>query len=897
MIKYLIYVLSCFFLLSGCREKKTFFIAVSQCSEDSWRTKMNSEIRREAYLYDNVNVKFASAKDDNAVQIQQIERFIDEGADLLIVSPNEAKALTPVINKAFDKGVHVVLVDRKSASDKYTAFIGADNVAIGRAVGQYVGKQLKGRGRVFQVQGLEGSSPAAERDKGFRQALKQFPHIQIVADTYADWFAHKAKAKSEEVLGKMNDIDLVFAQCDRMGLGVYQAMQERGLKDIKIVGIDALSTPGEGIEAVAEGHFLATFIYPTHGDEVLQLAMKILEGKPFQRETILETGVVDHENAAVMLKQSNELMRLDTKMEGLSNRIDTSLAQYNNQKIILLLFILLVAILIISAFFLIRAYFFKVKLNERLAEKNREIEEITQAKLIFFTNISHELRTPLTLVAAPIEQLLHDPGIRGEQHSLLSIAHRNVSTLLKLINQILDIRKVENGKMTMNLSRFNLKDLIHAVLAEFSTAVTHREIHLTVDCDEQDSPLFITADREKLERVLANIISNAVKYTPNGGRIAVNLTQDTQTQTCSIRIEDNGQGIAKKDLPHIFERFYQSQDSKTGTGIGLALSKSYIDMHQGYITAESEEGQGACFTVTLPLTQDAPANVPTVQIGMPSTHVVYDENNVSPNKPLEDVNRYQVNLDEEVEETRPTILVVDDNADVCLLIKTILSPHYQVLLAKDGEQGLQECEKYIPDLVISDVMMPVMDGLEFCRLLKTRTATSHIPVILLTARTVEEQRIEAYEHGADGYLTKPFTATLLEARVSNLLQNRSRLRQVFGSKDELEEENISNPDKAFISKIRSEIHRNIDDADFNVERLGDTVDLSRVQLYRKVKALTGYSPVEFIRITRLNKARKLLSGSNLTVSEVAYQVGFTSPSYFTKCFKEQFGMSPNEVKG
>lgn len=896
MYKHVIYIVLCLFLLGGCRQKKTFFIAVSQCSEDSWRTKMNSEIKREAYLYDNVRLKFASAKDDNAVQIQQIEQFIDEGADLLIVSPNEAKALTPVINKAFDKGVHVVLVDRKSASDKYTAFIGADNVAIGRAVGQYVGKRLQGKGKVFQVQGLEGSSPAVERDRGFRQALQQYPDIEIVADTYADWFAYKAKAKSEECFGKMNDIDLVFAQCDRMGLGVYQAMQERGLKDIKIVGIDALPTPGEGIEAVSEGHFLATFIYPTHGDEVLQLAMKILEGKPFQRETILETGVVDHENATIMLQQSNELMRLDAKMEGLSNRIDTSLAQYNNQKIILLLFILLVAILIISAFFLLRAYFAKVRLNDRLEEKNREIEEVTQAKLVFFTNVSHELRTPLTLIAAPIEQLLQDTRLQTQHQQLLSMAHRNVNTLLKLINQLLDFRKVENGKMTINLSSFPLIPLIHTVVAEFTTTMAQRHITLSLHLDNDEMSVNLVADREKIERVLANIISNAVKYTPNGGKIEIELTHDKEENCCTICVKDSGQGIAEKDLPHVFERFYQSTNSKTGTGIGLALSKNYIDMHGGQITAESKVGEGATFTVILPLQQATPTASPTELITAQAHANVPVDVKQTPPKTVEDENKHLVNLEEEESETRRTLLVVDDNEDVCQLIKTILSPHYTILLAKDGRQGLQECGKYIPDLVISDVMMPVMDGMEFCRQLKTQTATSHIPVILLTARTMEEQRIEAYEHGADGYLTKPFTPSLLEARVSNLLDNRHRLKQVFGSKDQLEDENISHPDKEFIAKIRSEIQRNIDDADFNVERLGESVGLSRVQLYRKVKALTGYSPVELIRITRLNQAHKLLANGQLTISEVAYQVGFTSPSYFTKCFKEQFGTSPNEVK-
>ena len=878
-------------LLSACSTKKSYFIGVSQCSEDSWRTKMNSEIRRESYLYDNVRVEFASAKDDNRVQIAQIERFIEQGADLIIVSPNEAKALTPVINKAFDRGVRVVLVDRKSASDKYTAFIGADNVAIGRAVGRFAGEHLGGKGRVMELQGLRGSSPAMERDSGFREALAHYPQIKVVANAYADWFAQKAETEAERMFKDVGGADLVFAQCDRMGIGAHQATQKLGIKGVKIVGVDALPTPGDGIEAVKNGTFLATFVYPTHGDEVLKLAMNILEGRPFQRETILKTGVIDATNAERALQQWAELTLLDNKMQRLNHRIDESLAQYSNQKTILVLGILLVFILMVFAFFVLKAYFAKVKLNEQLEEKNREIEAATQAKLMFFTNVSHELRTPLTLIETPVEQLLAENQLSKVQRGLLEVAHRNVRTLLKLINQILDFRKVEGGKMTLQLAETNLATLVGNVVSEFVAAAEHKRIRLSCRLPEH-----VTAkiDAGKVERVVSNILSNAVKFTPVGGEINVELVVDTPQGTATLSVTNTGKGIAEGDLPHIFERFYQPQHSEGGTGIGLALAKAFVDMHGGHIDVSSKAEGPTVFTVHLPLNVQAE----TATSAAEQSPIAQSQAFILPASPATtkaDAPQLQTIFEENNDPNQPTILFTDDNDDVCQMARTLLETHYRVLTAPNGVVALQMAELNIPDLVVSDVMMPQMNGLELCSRLKQSTATSHIPVILLTAQTLDEQRIAGYEHGADAYITKPFSAPLLLARIHNLLQSRKQLKQVFGGADELAKEEISTPDKEFVSKIRSEIHRNISNNDFGVEQLGAAVDLSRVQLYRKVKALTGLSPVELIRATRVNRARKLIEGGATSVSEVAYQVGFTSPSYFTKCFKDQFGVSPMEL--
>ena len=474
---------------------------------------------------------------------------------------------------------------------------------------------------------------------------------------------------------------------------------------------------------------------------------------------------------------------------------------------------------------------------------------------------------------------------------MLEVAHRNVRTLLKLINQILDFRKVEGGKMTLQLAETDLAALVGNVVSEFVAAAEHKRIRLSCRLPEH-----VTAkiDAGKVERVVSNILSNAVKFTPVAGEISVELTADTPQGTATLSVTNTGKGIAEGDLPHIFERFYQPQHSEGGTGIGLALAKAFVDMHGGHIGVSSKVEGTTVFTVHLPLN----LQVETPTSAAEQSPIAQSQAFILPASPATtkaDAPQLQTIFEENNDPNQPTILFTDDNDDVCQMARTLLETHYRVLTAPNGVVALQMAELNIPDLVVSDVMMPQMNGLELCSRLKQSTATSHIPVILLTAQTLDEQRIAGYEHGADAYITKPFSAPLLLARIHNLLQSRKQLKQVFGGADELAKEEISTPDKEFVSKIRSEIHRNISNNDFGVEQLGAAVDLSRVQLYRKVKALTGLSPVELIRATRVNRARKLIEGGATSVSEVAYQVGFTSPSYFTRCFKDQFGVSPMEL--
>lgn len=440
---------------------------------------------------------------------------------------------------------------------------------------------------------------------------------------------------------------------------------------------------------------------------------------------------------------------------------------------------------------------------------------------MFFTNVSHELRTPLTLIETPVEQLLAENQLSKVQRGLLEVAHRNVRTLLKLINQILDFRKVEGGKMTLQLAETDLAALIGNVVSEFVAAAEHKRIRLSCRLPEH-----VTAkiDAGKVERVVSNILSNAVKFTPVAGEINVELVVDTPQDTATLSVTNTGKGIAEGDLPHIFDRFYQPQHSEGGTGIGLALAKAFVDMHGGHIGVSSKAEGPTVFTVHLPLNLQAETPTSTAEqspIAEPQAFILPASTATTKG----DAPQLQTIFEESNDPNQPTILFTDDNDDVCQMARTLLETHYRVLTAPNGVVALQMAELNIPDLVVSDVMMPQMNGLELCSRLKQSTATSHIPVILLTAQTLDEQRIAGYEHGADAYITKPFSAPLLLARIHNLLQSRKQLKQVFGGADELAKEEISTPDKEFVSKIRSEIHRNISNNDFGVEQLGAAVDL------------------------------------------------------------------------
>ena len=895
-------------VVTSCQTSRPrYVIGVSQCSNDAWREKMNNEMLTEALLYDDVSVEIRSAGDNNNRQIADIRLFIDRGVDLLVVAPNEAIPVTPVVEEAYASGIPVIVVDRKILSDQYTAYIGADNYQIGKVIGEYVAARLDGRGRVIELTGLSGSTPAIDRHQGFLSVLNRHPNIQLLSSEDARWQQEVAERKTDSLCWLYPDADLLFAHNDPMAYGAYLAVK-RSLTNHKIdfIGIDGLPGPGNGIDRVKQGVFDATFIYPTAGDRVIATAMDILQGRPFERETLLGTAIVDSTNATVLEMQTLELLEQQNKINFFKSKIDSYLLRYSTQ--LTISWFSIVCLLLIVAILLLvwRSFRAKSRLNSELMRRNdeitsqkerleqqrdqlielsRQLEEAMQAKLVFFTNISHDFRTPLTLIADPVERLLSDGRLTADQHFYLQMARKNVQILLRMVNQILDFRKYETGKLELDRSPLDLQACVFAWNASFREAALRRNIRFDFDGDPQ-SDFHTVADGEKIERAYYNLLSNALKFTPAQGVIHVSLTREHSAadgDRFRLTVTNSGSYITPDQAARVFDRFYQTDRNNTGSGIGLALTKVFVEMHGGTIGVESSPERGTSFSILLPA-------VPVLD-AVPA----YD---MRPAEAVPAPEHDEPEAEEEVcEESFQRVLIIDDNPDIRAYLRRFLSDEFIVSEACDGEEGFAKAVSSVPDVIVSDVMMPRSDGIECCSRLKRELSTCHIPVVLLTACSLDEQRIEGLKSGADAYLAKPFNAEVLIATIHSLLENRAKLRQYYGDNRQPAIKGLVNDmDKDFITRVRTLIEENIDNPDFSVEEFGRSIGMSHAQLYRKIKALTDYSPNEYVRVTRLRQAAALLSASELTVAEVAYRAGFSSPSYFAKCFRRLYNETPADYQ-
>lgn len=534
----------------------------------------------------------------------------------------------------------------------------------------------------------------------------------------------------------------------------------------------------------------------------------------------------------------------------------------------------------------------KRKLERLIDDKTAEIKaqaeqlkELDKIKSRFFANISHEFRTPLTLILGPLENQIAKGAPLAKNE--LNIMYRNALRLERLIQQLLDLSKIESGNLQLQLQNGDVLAFLKALAASFSSHAEQKNIQYQLNFPENG--LISAFDPDKLEKISYNLLSNAFKFTPNGGQIKVSAKKEADRLIFSVK--DSGQGIPKKELPHIFDRFYRSSDSKKkeqeGTGIGLALTKELVKLHGGQIQVESSPQAGSTFTIELPLL----AFSSKISTKGPANYQL---------KALQSDKRASEKAGPFIssKKNQPILLVVEDNEDLRQYISNILGLQYKILEAEHGQQGLDRAIQEVPDLIISDLMMPEMDGLELCARLKSNEATSHIPVILLTAKANRESKLEGLSTGADDYLIKPFNAEELTVRVKNLIDQRKLLQQRFSRTLILKPADIAvnSMDEAFLEKVMAIIEKHMSNSAFTVEVFQKEVAMSRMQLHRKLKALTGFSATEFVRIQRLKRAASLLEQDSASVSEICFEVGFNSLSYFTKMFKEQFGVPPSQYK-
>lgn len=888
-------------LFCGCKEERVYRIGVSQCSRDDWRNKMNEEILREIMFHDDAEVEIRSADDSSEKQIADILYFVENGFDIIMVSPNEAAPLTPVIEKVHADGIPVILYDRQILSDSYTARIGVDNEAIGSAAAHYALHLTdKSAPKALEIFGLPGSSPAEGRHSGFASTFKSGGG-EIIASVPANWKKELAMPVVDSLLRIYPDVDLIFAHNDRMAIGASEVADSLG-RNLYIIGIDA--APSIGLQAVADGVIDATFLYPTEGHLLVRTALAILKNEPFERETVLPvSSAVDKSNADILLLQ-NEALNVETeKIRVLKDRIDDYWDKYSSQSSLFYASIVIIILLFCGVFLILRSYWQNKRHQQQLLEQYRTIEEerdkqqqlnemlqeATQSKLMFFTNVSHDLRTPLTLISEPVAQLAEAPNLTPQQHTLMRIADKNVRILRRLINQILDFRKYENNKLELHLTEINLCAAVADWVEAFNALACRRSMKLSLDSPQDCGTGTLAVDVEKIERVFFNLLSNAFKYTPDNGRITVSCRVDDDKAVISVT--DTGEGISERDLGNIFDRFYQvNRVHPNGSGIGLSLSKAFVEMHGGSLTVESELNKGSVFTITIPVTHVSA----TAAISHPT---------ITPEEVRAELE--PVDMAPEFADEKPLLLVIDDNKDIRDMLTQLLNAEYNVLTAPDGAEGIRKAMKYVPDLIICDVMMPVMDGLECCSKLKGEVSTSHIPVLMLTACTMDEQRVQGYESGADGYLAKPFNSAVLMSLCSSLLLNRRRIRNILHpapahaavpAPKPSPKSVVSAIDNEFYNRFLEVFNAGIRDPDMSVDSIASRMGLERSQFYRKIKALTNFSPVELMRNLRLARGRSLLTTTDKSISEIAYEIGFSTPAYFTKCYRDLYGETPSELR-
>ncbi|MDE7412617.1 MAG: substrate-binding domain-containing protein [Muribaculaceae bacterium] len=910
-------------LLGSCGRKEgshRYRIGISQCSDDDWRQKMNREIEREVMIHPEVEVEIRSADDNNEKQIADIDYFLKNKFDLLIVAPNEAEALTPVIKKVYDGGTPVILFDRNINGDSYTAWQGADNDQIGHAAAGYALRMESsnpGHGKIIELWGNPGSTPARERSEGFHTEVNNHPSLRIIGSGMGNWTYEDAAPVIDSLYKVHPDVDIVYAHNDRMAIAASDVAKKHNIHP-RIIGVDA--APEIGIKAANEGVIDATFLYPTEGQKLIRTALAILKGEKYER--ILElpsASAVDKSNADILLHQNSLLKEETDKLKTLKDEVDQTQEIHSIQTSILYATLAILILFAVLLFVILRLYWVTKRHQKTLEEHNhiveeerdkqeylnRELEKATQSKLIFFTNVSHDLRTPLTLIAEPVEQVKDASNLTPSQRELLQIAAKNIRILRRLINQILDFRKYENGKMDINLSETDFAECLRDWAGSFQTLARKRDIRFSLEIAD-NVPATVAVDTEKMERVFFNIVSNAFKHTPPNGSIDVKCECDAENLILSV--SDTGEGIAPEDLDRIFDRFYQVDKVRPkGSGIGLALTKAFVELHGGRIEVESVLGKGSRFVVSLPV-----------------RHVENEEkreSHVDNKEVLAEVAPVE-STDVEFDSDKPLVLFIEDNDDMRKMVAGLLGDEYNVALAPNGKEGLRMAAKYVPDVVVSDVMMPVMDGMECCRRIKQEVSTSHIPVLLLTACSMDEQKAEGYDSGADGYLSKPFSSEVLRASIRSLISNRRRIRELWEAqtpiavkkedktktrkKESRENESrkkaitrvgdVGPLDNEFYNRFLEKVEEGMGNPELNVDQLAGELGLGRSQFYRKIKALTNYSPVELLRRLRLQRARLLLTTTEKSISEVAYEVGFSTPAYFTKCFRDAFGMTPSELR-
>ena len=897
-----IIILGAISVLNSCKsseeDKEELSIGFSQCiNQDVWRISMNHEMTVEASLHPGVDLKIYNANRKVKKQIQDIERMIQDKMDVIIVSPFESDSIVPVIEKAGVNGIPVIIVDRKVNTSNYTAYVGADNVEVGRIAGKHIVSLSKGNANVIEIKGNSSTSPGFERNLGFKQVLSKYPGIKVVTME-----ARKDELALEpfvELLNRFPDINYIYAYNDVIAYQAWMVLKKRGLeKKIKIIGVDGLNGPTGGLQLVKERILEGTVLYPTGAAEAVKIALKIANKEIVPKNNKLNTILIDSLNADILSNQFDKITIQQSNIEQQQSRIKNQEKKYSTQSNLLkLLIALLVVVLSLAIYSVYSGIVIRRKKKELevtndmvVSQRNEieryveEIKKTNEAKLSFFTGLSHEFKTPLTLILSSVESLANEFKNKGiAVNKDIVLMYNNSRRLLRLINQLLDYRKNQDENFILRASKTNLFDFSKSIISDFDREAKKREIDFSLTSNNENLEVYI--DRNLMDKVYFNLLSNAFKFTPEKGKISITIKEDKTNNTVRIHFKDSGIGIPENEMSKVFDAFYQgSNNYKNSSGIGLHLSKSFIDLHKGSIEVHSKNG--AEFIITLLLGKE---------------HL--DEKSIIKEAVLDFVHQADYLDSEVIQKVEPqnaedkySILYIEDNQDLLDFVSNKFSTEY-TFFSSDGTDAVEKALELIPDIIICDLNLPELNGFQICETLKKDLRTSHIPTIILTSSDDQDSYLKALDSGADTFLTKPFNLKVLAQSIKALLFNREKLRYYYTHKIiNIDEGTFGLSEQDFLKKMNEFIEKSLDDSAYTVEDLAKSLAISRVQLYRKVKAILGISISDHINNLRLDKSKELLKKSDQTISEIAYAVGFSSPNYFSTSFKNKFGISPKEYK-
>ncbi|MDG3581099.1 substrate-binding domain-containing protein [Galbibacter pacificus] len=868
-------------------------------SSDNWRKEMEKGMQVQSSLYPHVKLEIKNANNNVESQIQQIHDFIDERVDVLIVSPIKSKPVTAAIENALKAGIPTIIIDRKIDGNNYTAYIGANNMDIGKDAAKYILSGIKDFTSVVQITGDIASSPARERQLGFESVLKKSEKVKLVATIHGDWEKPSVTGPLDKLLDSMTP-GYIFAHNDRMAMGVWEVLKQHDLQNkVKIVGVDGLYGPNGGIQYVKDKILLATILYPTGGAEAIDLAVKIVNGEFVHKNNTLNTVVIDSVNVDLMQNQFNKLVEQQNDIEGQQQVINEQVKAYQSQnsmiKLMIGLLVLLLALALWSIYSAVKISRSKRKLeiiNEKIKTQRNQIKKFAQqlkesndSKINFFTALSHEFKTPLTLITSSVETIFEqNKALVGQSSFEMNLIINNSKRLIRLINELLDFRKLETDSFTLKPRKSDIKEIMEHVLGDFKLEAVKHSVQLKVKYPK--SPCYLWVDTNALDKVFFNVLSNAMKFTPAHGKIEVEIFEEEEKVKICIR--DTGIGIPQEDIQNIFNPFVQaSNNDRPSSGLGLYIAKQFIELHKGTIAIHTQKGTE--FIIVIP---KGNKHLQHIKIYPDNIQITEEfENHLKPSEPesiLFEPASVQDNFSD--------LLIIEDNTDLCHLLVKQLKNDYNIYISI-GNDAIEKALDIIPDIVICDLNLPETSGFELAKKLKEDLRTSHIPVIVLTAMGDEDSYIKAMNAGADFYITKPFQMDALKQVLKTILYNRERLRYYYANKlDSIASVGFDKDEQDFVKKINAYVLENLNNPEFSVEELAKELHISRVQLYRKVKAILGVSISDYINGVRLEKAQELLQDSSLHISEIAYGVGFSSPGYFSTAFKNKYGITPKRYR-